>query len=236
MNNPQTFLGHIKELRHKFFVSALLFLIASILGYIYFPYVINYFNNFIDVGLNITKLYEGFFMRVQVSIYIGLIVFIPFFLLNVLLFIIPGFEKGEQFVFVFLYILSICLYISAIFSVGVFLPITINFLQSQSFMPDSLNKIFSYGEFIDFFFSFILAFCLSLQFPVLLLILLYFKILKIVWLIKFIPYFVPMSLLLSAIITQDILSQFIVAVPMFILYLLCIVVAKGLKWGVDVTT
>ncbi|MGL1892738.1 MAG: twin-arginine translocase subunit TatC [Spirochaetaceae bacterium] len=233
MSNTLTFFEHVKELRNKLGISSIVFVVASVFGYIIFPSVISYFNNFLDVGLHVTKLYEGFFMRVQVSLYIGLIFFIPVFLLNLLLFIVPGFEKGDKAVFVSLFLLSIILYVVAILSVSIFLPITINFLQSKSFIPDTLNKIFSYGEFIDFFFTFLLAFCVSLQFPVVLLVLLYFKILKTAWLTKFIPYFVPVALLLSAIMTQDILSQFLVAVPLFVLYLLCILAAKKLKWGVD---
>lgn len=231
MSKELPFLEHVRELRQRLFFSFVVFVVASIVGYLFFPRIIDYFENFIDVGLNVTKLYEGFLMRINVSIYVGLVIFVPVLLLNILLYIIPGIEGGDKIIFTALYILSVVLYVAAIFSVSIFLPITLNFLQSNSFMPDTLNKLFSYGEFIEFFFKFLLAFCLTLQFPIVILILLYFNILKIEWLTKFIPYFVPVALLLSAIITQDILSQFLVALPLFILYLLCILVAKLLKWG-----
>ena len=231
MPEELTFIEHIYILRRKIFYSFFFFILFSILSYIFFPRFIGYIHRTFEMKLYVTKVYEGFVIRVQVAAYIGILMAMPILIFNLLHYIIPAFEKKDKILFTILFLFSLLLYAVAIYSVKVFLPISITFLESRSFIPDSLNKIFSYNEFISFFFKFMIAFCLTLQFPIILLILLYFNILKRSWLIRFIPYFIPVSLLLSAIVTQDLLSQFIVAVPMFLLYLICIFTAKILKWG-----
>ncbi len=231
MEKNLTFTQHLIELRTKLIIALVFFIIFSISAYILFPRFIGYLNSTFQIDFHVMKVYEGFTIRIQVSLYIGLLLSLPVFLFNILLFILPALEKKEKTTFSTLFLLSLILYCTAIYAVRIFLPITIYFLESKAFIPDSLTKIFSYNEFISFYFKFTLAFCVALQFPVITLILLRFRILKRARLIKFIPYFIPVALLISAVMTQDLLSQFIVAIPLFILYLLCLAAAKLLKWG-----
>ena len=65
-----------------------------------------------------------------------------------------------------------------------------------------------------------------------LLLLLYYKVVKREKMIKFFKFFVAIALIASAILTPpDVISQLMLTAPMIVLYLICIIVAKVFNWG-----
>lgn len=232
-NNDMVFADHVIELRNRLFASLLVIAALSVVGYFLFPFFFDFIFSIISEELYVTKIYEGFITRLKVSLLIGLLLSIPFLLSQLLAFIMPALARREKIIIVVLITCSFLLFIGGIlFSLRMVLPISIDFLRSQEFFPTNLDRIISYDLFIVFFFQFLIAFGLCLQFPVIILILLYFKVIKRPILIKYLKYFIALAFLVSGILTPpDIVSQIMLSLPIIIMYLLCIIIAGILNWG-----
>ena len=228
-----TFIEHVLELRKRLGILLIAILFTSIIGYIVFPYFFNFIINILSEELYVTKIYEGFLTRIRIALLIGLLLSIPFLIYELIAFILPAFNRKEKIIILILIFSSFILFLCGIyFSLKMVLPISVSFLRSENFFPTNLGRIISYDSFIIFFFQFLVSFGLCLQFPVVILTLLYFKVLKMQKLIRFLKYFVAVSFLIAGILTPpDVVSQSMLALPMILLYLLCILIGKLLHWG-----
>ena len=228
-----TFKEHVLELRKRLFWVLIVIIIFSVLGYFAFPYFFDFLLSILSEDLYATKIYEAFLTRLRIAVLLGLLVSIPFLLYQILAYIIPGLEKKERILVFSLLLSSFLLFLGGVyFAVQVVMPLSMDFLKSRDFFPTSLNRLISYESFILFFFQFLVAFGLCLQFPVVLLLLLYYKVIRRDKMIKFFKFFVAIALIASAILTPpDVISQLMLTAPMIVLYLICIIVAKAFKWG-----
>jgi sec-independent protein translocase protein TatC len=182
--------------------------------------------------LFITRIYEGFTTRIEVSILLGVVFSIPFIVFEFLSFILPGLHRKERSTIILFLISSLGLFGGGVFlSMKLVLPWSIRFLKSGTFFIQSLNNVISYGSFLTFVSNFVLIFCAILQFPIVIMILLYFRIISTAFLAKSFKYFIPIALVAGAIIAPDIGSQLFLAVPFCLLYLFCILLGRTLKWG-----
>lgn len=224
---------HILELRKRLLAVFISIVLFSAGGYFIFPYFYNFIQKILAEELFATKIYEGFFTRFRIAVLIGLFVSIPLLLYQIMMYVLPALRTNEKrFVLILLFSSFLLFSGGILFAIKYVLPLSVHFLKSREFFPSGLNRIISYESFILFFFQFIVAFGICLQFPVILLLLLRFGILKRKGLVKFMKYFIPAALLVAGILTPpDIVSQVMLAVPLIFLYVLCILIAKIFKWG-----
>lgn len=232
-NKDMPFWAHIYELRNRILKILIAVFILSIISYILFPFYFKAFANIIRENLYATHIAEGFVTKIKISIFIGFFLTLPFLLFELLLFIFPALTKKEKLFFLSsmlaVFVLFIC---GLLFAFIYILPVSINFLKSASFYPANVNRLISYQTFINFFFQFLIGFGLSFQFPVILLLLLNFNLIKLRQLMKYFKYVIIICFIISAIITPpDVASQVLMAIPMIILYILTIIIAKIFKLG-----
>ena len=232
-NKDMSFWAHIYELRNRILKILIAVFILSIISYILFPFYFKAFANIIRENLYATHIAEGFVTKIKISIFIGFFLTLPFLLFELLLFIFPALTKKEKLFFLSsmlaVFVLFIC---GLLFAFIYILPVSINFLKSASFYPANVNRLISYQTFINFFFQFLIGFGLSFQFPVILLLLLNFNLIKLRQLMKYFKYVIIICFIISAIITPpDVASQVLMAIPMIILYILTIIIAKIFKLG-----
>lgn len=229
-----SFWNHVYELRNRFIIVMCSVLIFSVAGYFIFPYVIKVIMNIAKENLFITYFAEGFSVKFRISIIIGVIFSIPIFFFEIIMFVFPALTKSQKRIIIISLISCFILFISGVlFAFKVVMPMTINFFKSKDLIPQNVNMIISYNKFIEFFFQFMLCFGLCFQFPVILLILLKIGIIKQSFLIKNFKIFIVVIFIISAILTPpDIISQCLMGVPMVLLYLICIFLAKIFKLGV----
>jgi sec-independent protein translocase protein TatC len=227
------FQKHLLELRRRLVMALASVLLFSAAGYIVFPYFYDFIQSILSEELFATKIHEAFLTRVRIALLLGLFLSLPVIFYQVIAYILPAFDKkGKVFALVLLFSSFVLFCGGILFSLEYVMPITVRFLRARRFFPSGLSRIISYENFILFFFQFILAFGICLQFPVVLLLLLKFKIIKYERLVKSIKIFIPAALLLSGILTPpDLVSQIMLTAPLVFLYVLCIVIAKILKWG-----
>ena len=227
------FWRHVYELRNRLIIVLLSILFFSIFSYIIFPFYFKTFYNVIKENLYATHIAEGFLTRLKVSILLGAFLTIPVLLFELLLFIFPALTKKEKTFFLLSILSTFILFITGIIFAFIYvLPISINFLKSSTFYPENVNRLISYNTFVTFFFQFLIGFGLCFQFPIIILLLLKFNLLKIKHLIKYFKYVIIVCFIVSAILTPpDIISQIFLAVPMIILYTITIIIGKLLKLG-----
>lgn len=228
-----TFWEHIYELRKRVIIVLISITVFSIVGYITFPYYFNFIYEVIKEELHVFNIQEGFTVRLKLSILIGIFLSIPVFIFQAVLFIFPALKKTEKIFFLSGIICSFTLFIfGVIFAYKSVLPVSILFLKSKSFFPNNVVPEFSYEKFVIFFFQFLIAFGLCFQFPIILLLLLKFGIIKMNILTKNFKYVVIVIFIIAAILTPpDWVSQVCMAIPMLVLYILTIIVGKIFKLG-----
>ena len=232
-NKDMTYWEHIYEIRNRLLITIISILIFSVIGYFIFPYSIQIIINIINEELYVTAITEGFTTRLKISFIIGIIFTIPLFLFEIILMIFAALSKKEKIFILISTISSFMLFIlGTIFSYKIVLPISVRFLKSSIFFPESVDRLISYNTFITFFFQFLLGFGICFQFPIIIMLLLKLKIIKMDFLLKNFKYFIIICFILSAILTPpDIQSQILLGLPMILLYLLCIILGKIFKIG-----
>jgi sec-independent protein translocase protein TatC len=234
MTKSMPFWEHVYELRNKLLIILVSILFFSVTSYIVFPFYFKFFFNVINENLYATHIAEGFLTRLKVSILVGAFLTIPVFLFELLLFIFPALTKKEKIFFLITILSTFILFISGIVFAFIYvLPISINFLKSKIFYPENVRRLISYNTFVAFFFQFLIGFGLCFEFPIIILLMMKLKLIKLKQLIKYYKYVIIVCFIISAILTPpDIISQISLGVPMIILYTLTIIIGKILKIGV----
>jgi len=228
-----TFWEHVYELRRRTLIVISFVFILSIVGYFIYPYLFNIIYNVIKENLYARNISEGFLTRIKTSILIGFFFSIPVLIFQIILFVFPALKKNEKIFFLLTVFSSFALFVLGLFfSYKTVLPISIKFLTSKPFFPENVNRLLSYNEFIKFFFTFLIGFGISFQFPVIIIFLLKIGLLKMNFLTKNYKYFIIACFVLSAILTPpDVASQIMLALPMILLYTLSIIIGKMLGLG-----
>jgi sec-independent protein translocase protein TatC len=234
-NKTMPFWSHVYEIRNRLLIVSIFILIFSIGGYLFFPEVYSVIQKTIGEKLYATNIAEGFVTRLRTSILLGVFFSIPALLFEIVLFLFPALNKKSKFYLLAVLISSFILFILGIvFAYKTVLPISINFLTSETFFPDTLRRLISYNAFTLFFIQFLIGFGTCFQFPLVLLFLMKTGVLKLSFLVKNFKYAIVIVLIISAVITPpDIVSQLLLSLPMMILYALCILIGKIFRLGGD---
>jgi sec-independent protein translocase protein TatC len=230
-----TFWEHIYEIRNRLLIVFIAFLCFSIASYIFFPYFIEEVLRIIGEQLFATSIGEGFLTRVKTAVSIGGFFTIPVFLFELMLFLFPALTKKEKGFLLGLLIAAFVLFVGGIaMAYKLILPAGIQFLKSKDFFPGNVGRLISYNDFITFFMQFLVGVGVCFQFPIALIFLMKVGVLKVDLLIKYLKYFIAGAFLAAAIITPsvDMVSQTLLAAPMILLYLICILIGKVFRIGV----
>ena len=170
-----------------------------------------------------TDMSELFFLYLELSVIISLLLLIPFLFLHLWLFLIPGlynYEKSFLF-FIFIGILSFSFII--IFSLYFFLiPFVWSFFLSFEIKEEGGFGVFYEAHIKDYIFfliNILFLFLLGMLIPVIFIIFIYFKIIQVNILVNYRKYFIILIFLISAFITPpDVISQVAVSLPILLFY------------------
>lgn len=228
-----TFWEHVQHLRNRLLWGLGAWILATVLGYALFPVIHQELVQVLGEGLYATALGEGFVTRFRIAFLVGLLLSLPVFVVALVSFVFPALTRHEQWVVLLASLAVNLLFIGGLlFSYRMILPLSVAFLKSPEFSPPHLTRIIGYASFVGFVFQVLLAFGLVFQFPVLLLALLRLKLVRRHNLIRWFRYFVIAAFVLAAVITPpDVISQVMLALPLILLYLGCIGLAKLLGMG-----
>jgi sec-independent protein translocase protein TatC len=230
----------IKDLRKKVFISIAGFLLGAVLAYIFYNQILKLLLNPISAIIEpdnkylfITTIYEGFLAKLKISIIFGLIASLPVHLYNIITFIFPGLKAREKKILITATFASLFLIVFALyFTYIIILPISIEFLTNQQFIPQNTGLLLSFRKNVFHILYFLLYSTLIFQTPVLIEILLYLNLIKRKNLFKHSRYIIIFIFVISAIVTPpDIISQILLSIPLISLFFLTILIAKIFNWG-----
>ncbi len=227
---PMSFVDHLGEFRSRILIIFITFFILTVAAFIFSDellYVIN--KPYTDTGLklNVFKLAEGFMMRLKVSAIAAFVVGLPFIIFQVWRFILPAITKKDRmFSRIALFSSILLFYAGVSFVYFLLMPFTVKMLLS--FIAKDISSVIGASEYINFVFLFCFLMGVLFEFPILVMILTRIGLITPYFLSNNRKWAIVIIFVLSAGITPttDILTQSLVAIPLWALFEGSIIVSK----------
>jgi sec-independent protein translocase protein TatC len=160
----------------------------------------------------------------------GLVLGMPFVLREIWAFVKPALGKKERRGYHFsLFLSSVLFFVGVSFGYYVLSPITIDFLGTYQ-LDEAIENQIRLGSYIRTLTMLCLATGIAFEMPLIILFLTINRVISAKFLVKYRKHVIIFFFIISAIITPpDVLSQFLVALPLFFLYEICIRIAKRIE-------
>ncbi|BBB89850.1 MAG TPA: twin-arginine translocase subunit TatC [Methylomusa anaerophila] len=219
-------IDHLQELRRRLIIMIAAVAVGSTVSYFFAKELVQV------ITAPAGKLYymnpaEAFFAYLKVSIFAGLLLALPIVMYQLWAFIVPAMTNNERKAGIVLVPASILLFfIGLTFSYYLVLPAGLKFFMG--FATESLQPLFSLGEYLSFVISFLLPFGFIFELPLFILVLAKLGIINSVFLQSKRKMILVLSFVIGAFIspTPDVFSQTMVAIPMVLLYEISLLVVK----------
>ena len=229
-NNPEksmTVTEHLRELRKRIVIIVLTLIAAVIVCYIFAPELVSYAMaraegyKFVQTG--VADLMAEY---IKAALIAGVVISSPVIIWQILKFVGPGLKKNEERRFLAIVIGGVLLFIGgAAFANFVVLPFTLQFFLSLNTV--GIEGMYSIKEYVGYIVGLYFAFGVIFELPVVAALLASFGILKPTWMRKGRRIVIVLCAVIGAVITPpDVVSQLMVAVPMYVLYEVSIVVCS----------
>ena len=168
---------------------------------------------------------EGFTVKLRVSFFSGLILVLPFIIYQIWKFISVGLEKKERRIFLIYFPISFLLFAAGVlFAYFIMSPAGLYFLISVS---SGLKPMFTISKYTSIIILLISVFGLIFELPLVILFLTRIGVVTPKFLAKKRKYAILLMFILSAILTPpDVFTQFMLAIPVIILYEISIWISK----------
>ena len=217
--NPDTlsFFEHLYELRGRVIKSVIVFIAASCIFYNFVDPVLQFLIK--PVGkLVFTAPADAFVTRINLTMYGGFLLALPFVVYQIWQFVAIGLKETEKKYILWFGPISLVLFFcGTLFAYFVAIPISLHFLLS--FATDHIEPMITIKSYISYIGSFILAFGVVFEMPLVLMFLAKIGIATPEFLVQKRRHAIVLILIISAILTPpDVVSQIIMAAPMLILY------------------
>jgi sec-independent protein translocase protein TatC len=176
-----------------------------------------------------TKVQETFFTALKVSFFAGFMVSLPVIFWQLWLFVAPGlYENEKKMVIPFVTGATVMFLLGAAFCYYVVIPYGYSFLIN--FGSQLFTALPSIGEYVSFFTKLILGFGIAFELPVVTFFLSAMGLVTDQTLIGFFRYALVIIFMASALLTPpDVLTQFLMAGPMILLYGVSILIARKIN-------
>lgn len=225
MGTPtETFVSHLIELRDRLLRAVVGLLIAFLA---LFPFANKIYA--LLAAPMIDKLPEGthmiatavvtpFFVPLKVAMMAAFIISLPHTLYHLWMFIAPGLYAHEKKLMLPAIVMSSCLFICGMaFAYFLVFPVVFTFILSSA--PDGVAVMTDIAEYLDFVMTLFLAFGFAFEVPILVVLMAHFGWVTKKQLKEMRGYVIVGAFILAAIFTPpDIISQFMLAVPLWLLY------------------
>jgi sec-independent protein translocase protein TatC len=180
-----------------------------------------------------TEVASPFLTPFKTSFYVAIMLAIPVVLYQVWAFVAPGLYRREKRLGVPLLVSSVVLfYVGVVFAYFVIFPVMFGFFTAAA--PENVQVMTDINSYLDFVLVLFLAFGLAFEVPVVTVLLVLMGIVSIDTLTKNRQYVFLGAFVLGMVLTPpDVLSQTLLAVPMYLLYeagiVLCRLLSKPAK-------
>jgi len=235
MAEPQTFVSHLIELRSRLIkaVAAILIIVVIQLpfaGKIY-TLMARPVMAYLPEGSNMiaTGVLSPFLTPFKMVFILGTIISMPFILYQVWAFIAPGLYKSEKRIARPLLISSIFLfYLGCMFAYFVIFPILFQFIPSIA--PAGVDYMPDINSYLDIVVRLFFAFGLAFEMPIAVILMILMGVTTPEKLASNRPYVVVTVFIIGMLLTPpDIISQTLMAIPMWLLFEVGIIMGRFLK-------
>lgn len=219
--------GHLKELRNRLFWSAIFLLAGSIAGWFMFDAVFAELQRPIvaladqpgsNATINFPTVVSAFDVRLQVSIFLGVMMSSPIWLFNIWSFITPGLKKKERKYTIWFVVVAVPLFLAGTALAWSSLPTFVQVLVG--FTPVGSANVINASEYILFTIRILLVFGIAFVLPVVLVLLNFAGIITAQNILKSWRLAIFVSAVIGAIATPvaEPMAMFLLMVPLLILY------------------
>ncbi|WP_108251794.1 twin-arginine translocase subunit TatC [Planctomonas deserti] len=220
---------HLLELRKRLFIAGIAVVLAAIVGWFLSDYILNALRNPIlevgqDQGRNATLNYQtvtsAFDLKLQISLYAGIIISSPVWLYQVFAFLVPGLTRKEKRYTFGFFFSAVPLFLAGCVAGWWVLPHIVELLTRFAGAQDS--SLITAKDYFDFVLKLVLAVGVAFVLPAFLVLFNAMGILSGSSIIRSWRMAILAITVFTAIATPaaDVMSMFLLAVPMVLLYLL----------------
>lgn len=233
-----SFGAHLVELRNRLFTAAIALAVAAVGSYFLVDFVLDGLRVPIEqiaaatdrtAELNYTSITEAFDVRLQIAVTLGVVISSPVWLWQIWAYIVPALKRNEKrYAFGFL-AAAIPLFLGGCAMGWFIFPHTVQLLAN--FAPAEDASIFRTKDYVDFVLKLVVAIGVGFVLPVFLVLLNFIGILTASSILKGWRVAVLVISLFAALATpaSDVVTMFLLAIPMVGLYFL----AAGVAWWHD---
>ncbi len=226
---------HLAELRKRLSISLAVVIVMFIVCFTFWEPILAWMiaplKEVLPVGSNVifTGVQEPFFTAMKVAFFAGFVISLPVIFWQFWLFVAPGlYDNEKKLVIPFVSAATFMFLMGASFCYYIVVPLAFAFLIA--FGSALFTALPSIGEYVGFLTKILVGFGLSFELPV---IIFFFAKLGLVddkALKDFFRYAIIIIFVVAAMLTPpDILSQFLMAAPLILLYGISILVAKAVN-------
>ncbi|MDU7070722.1 twin-arginine translocase subunit TatC [Campylobacter ureolyticus] len=223
---------HLVELRKRLFIAAMSVVVGFVVCFLFWENILDFLlaplEGVLPPSSNVifTHPAEAFFTAMKVSFFAGFLLSLPIIFWQLWLFIAPGlYDNEKKYILPFVASATIMFLIGSSFCYFIVLPTAFDFLIN--FGGDTFTALPRVGEYIGFFIKLILAFGISFELPIITFFLALIGLITDKDLAGFFRYAIVIIFIFAAVMTPpDIFSQFMLAVPLILLYGVSIFIAK----------
>ncbi|MDR9362868.1 MAG: twin-arginine translocase subunit TatC [Microbacteriaceae bacterium] len=225
---------HLRELRKRLFWIASFILVGTVGGWFLFEPVFDLLQQPIlelserqgvNATVNFGTVVSAFDLRIQVSIFLGLLVSSPFWLYQLWAFITPGLKKNERRYSVAFIASSVPLFLIGTYIAWISLP---NFVVVLlGFTPEGSSNVINASEYVLFAIRVLFIFGAAFVMPVVLVLLNFIGLIEAKSIIKGWRFAVFIIAVVAALVTPtaEPISMLLLMVPLVMLYLLAVGIA-----------
>ena len=233
MNNPEdTFISHLVEMRDRLLRAVIAIVVLFVL---LFPWAQDLYALLAKPMLAAlpqggqmiaTEVTTPFFVPIKVTMMTAFLLALPWVFYQMWAFVAPGLYQNEKRLGVPLVIASVVLFLLGMaFAYFLVFPVVFGFIVGVA--PEGVAVMTDIGKYLDFVMTLFIAFGITFEVPVAVVLLVKMGMVSIAKLREIRPYVIVGAFVIGAIFTPpDVISQFMLAVPMWILYELGIIVAS----------
>lgn len=229
---------HLTELRKRLFISVSCIIVMFFVCFTFNSYILNILKTPIEAVLpevskqiTFVELQEPLFTAMKVSFFTAFLISLPIIFYQFWKFVAPGlYENEKRLVIPFVCFASVMFALGALFCYFVVVPLTFKFLIDFGVQTQDFKPLISIGLYVSFFTKLVVAFGLAFEMPVLTFFFAKLGLINDDFLKKYFRISVLVIFVFSAMMTPpDMISQFLMAVPLCGLYGLSILIAQKIN-------
>ncbi|HXI12077.1 MAG TPA: twin-arginine translocase subunit TatC [Thermoanaerobaculia bacterium] len=227
-----SFLEHLEELRKRLLYSVIALAVGFLLSWNFAPEIFDLLQRpvmrHLPPGdkLAYTRMTAPFFLYMKVAFFTSIFLSAPVILYQLWLFISPGlYPKERRYAVPFIFFATLFFLAGGYFGFTFLLPTTCKFFVETG---KNFKQMITVDDYLGFSSTLILAAGVIFETPILIFFLARLGVVTPAFLIQKFRYAVLLSFVISAIVTPtpDMITQTALALPMIVLYLIGIVIAK----------